>query len=162
MPDTSTSWEDLPLVIGFLKGQNSTDFATVSADIPNTDQTLIAAKGMLRRLIMAKCSKHASKFADREAFFDAIAAKAATDSDPLYEDVQDMLTLAYLYHFYGSHRLADTDRMQTGRDEALRDLKDAILGLCPTLGIELEVDTQPLGNIRTRGLVSNLHSRTSY
>lgn len=162
MPDTSTSWEDLFLTASVLKGHNSTDFAGLITDIPKTDDTLKAAKGLLRRQIMAKCSKHASRFADRETFFDAIAALGATDTDPLYEDLQDMMALAYLYHYYGSHTLAGTDRMQIARDEALRDMKDAVMGLCPTLGLELEVDTQPLGGVRTKGAVVSLNSRTSY
>lgn len=162
MPDTSTSWEDLILDKDHLKGHDQTDFTHVVADIPATDDVLIAAKGTLRRQIMAKCSKHASSFADREEFFDAIAALAATASDPLYEDVQDMLALAYLYHWHGARRVTDTDRHQVARDEALRDMKDAVMGFCPTLGLELLVDDKPLGSVTTRGGINALHSRTSF
>lgn len=162
MPDTSTAWEDLTLEGDALVGINSSDFSSYNDTTIAADQDqLKASKKTLRAQIMGTCAQVAALFADRESFFDAIGTLAATDADPLYDDIQHLLALGFAYHWYGGEMLSDVDRMYTLRKEVMAELKQAVKGLCPTLAMELDVGDGVQGAPTTKGKTLSLHSYTA-
>ena len=161
MPDTSTAWEDITLPLAYKVGINSTDASQYTTDpIPATDEHLIAAKGMLRTRVIICAGSVVGKYNDREEFFDAIAALAATDTDPLYDDLRTALAWFWWVHYYESQHISEDDRMWAQKMAAMKEGELAAKALCKTIGFELG-QTRIRGGSRSRATSSRLNAYSS-